>query len=104
MGAPLMASWIFKLYVWTRLYQTRANSLRISYRYGSTEAVPAAINRLCCLLTATQILNMQFYNIKVGAGGDIDSVRGSMLNGWQNEMNSIWSSYQRSGSVHSLLR
>lgn len=93
-----------KLYIKTRFFQQRYNALRITYRYGSQDDVPPAINRLCCLLTASQILNMQFYNIKVGMGGDITGVKDAALRMWQDEMNSIWSSYQRSGSVHSMLR
>ena len=66
--------------------------------------VPSAINRMCCLMTAIQILNMQFFNIKVGASGDIGSVRDSTIKAWQDEINHIKSSYQRSGAVRSLYR
>lgn len=93
-----------KLYIKTRFFQQRYNALRITYRYGSDEDVPASINRLCCLLTASQVLNMQFFNIKVGMGGDITGVKDAALRTWQEEMNSIWTSWQRSGSVHSMLR
>lgn len=93
-----------KLYIKTRFFQQRYNALRITYRYGSEEEPPAAITRLCCLLTASQVLNMQFFNIKVGAGGDINGVKDATLRAWQDEINSIYTSYQRSGSVHSMLR
>lgn len=93
-----------KLYIKTRFFQQRYNALRITYRYGSEDEPPAAITRLCCLMTASQILNMQFYNIKVGMGGDLGGVKDATLRMWQDEMNQIWSSWQRSGSVHSLLR
>lgn len=94
-----------KLYIRTPAYnQYKANALKITYRCGSEEPVPAAIKRLCCLLTATQILAMQYYNVKVGIGGDLGNVKNDTVNMWQTEMNSIWSSFQRSGSVHSMLR
>ena len=93
-----------KLYIKTRFFQQRYNALRITYRYGSEEEVPAAISRLCCLMTASQVINMQVFNIKVGMGGDISGVKDATLRMWQDEMNQIWSSFQRSGSVHSMLR
>lgn len=94
-----------KLYIRTRWMMQRYNAVRISYRYGSDiEECPDAINRLCSLMTASQIINMQMFNIKMGMGGDITSIKEAMLSAWQEEMNSIWSSYQRSGSVHSMLR
>ena len=94
-----------KLYIRTPAYhQYKYNALKITYRCGSEEPVPAAIKRLCCLMTATQILAMQYYNVKVGMGGDLGNVKNDTINIWQTEMNSIWSSFQRSGSVHSMLR
>ena len=93
-----------KLYIRTRYSQHRFNALRISYRYGSEEPVPDGIKRLCCILTASQIVNMQVFNIKVGAGGDIAGIKDALLRTWTEEANAIWSSYQRSGSVHSMLR
>lgn len=93
-----------KMYMYTRWWTQKYNSIRITYRYGSEEPVPYAINRMCCLLTASQILNMQAFNIKVGTGGDISGIRESMLRAWQDEINSIKSAWQRSGSVHSMLR
>lgn len=93
-----------KLYIRTRVFQQRYNAIRISYRYGSDEPVPAAINRLACLLTAMQIITMQAFNIKVGLGGDLSNTRDVMIANWQNEADTIYSSFQRSGSVHSLYR
>ncbi len=66
--------------------------------------VPDGINRMCCLMTAIQILNMQFFNIKVGASGDIGDARNSAIRAWQDEINMLKTSFQRSGSVHSLYR
>ena len=90
--------------------QPRYNAVRITYRYGGgedsetgAEEVPYAIQRLCCLMTAIQILNSQFWVIKVGAGGDIGAVRNSMIRLWQDEINEIISSYQRPGRVISML-
>ena len=94
-----------KLYIRTPPYnQYKANSLKITYRYGSEEPVPAAIKRLCCLMTASQILTMQYFNVKVGVGGDLGSTRNDTLSRWKEEMGEIMSSFQRSGSVHSMLR
>lgn len=95
-----------KLYLRTRQWQPRTNALRISYRYGLEDGgdVPPGINRLCALMTAMNVLNMQAFNIKVGAGADISGVRDSIARNWQEEMNQLWSSFQRSGSVHSAYR
>lgn len=93
-----------RLFLRTRRLQQKYNALRISYRWGSTEPVPPAINRLCCLLTAMQVINMQAYSVKVGLGGDIAGVKDQMLKAWQDEINTIYSSFQRTGSVHSLYR
>lgn len=93
-----------RLFLKRRVYMPAAQGLRITYRYGSAEEVPAAINRLACILTASQVLNMQSYLVRLGAGGDIDGIRRSIQDGWNNEAASIWASYQRAGSVYSLMR
>lgn len=95
-----------KLYMRTRQWQPRDNALRISYRYGQEEGgeVPYGIQRLCALKTASDVLNMQAFNIKVGAGADISGVRDQLARQWQDEMNQLYSAFQRSGSVHSALR
>lgn len=92
-----------RLFLRSSAFQMPYNAVRISYRYGSEEEPPASISRLCCLLTASQVITMGVFAIKVGAGGDISGVRQDLQKMWQEEMNSIWSSWQRSGSVHSLL-
>lgn len=92
-----------KMYIRTRLFQSPYNAIRISYRYGSLEEPPDSIQRLCALMTASQVINMSVFAIKVGQGGDIAGVRQDLQKMWQEEMNSIWSSWQRSGSVHSML-
>ena len=93
-----------RLFLRTFWRQPRYNAVRITYRFGGdTEDLPAAIQRLCCLMTAIQILNSQFWVIKVGAGGDIGAVRNSMIRLWQDEINEIYSSYQRPGRVFSML-
>ena len=91
-----------KVYLRTRLYQQKANAARITYRYGIESPIPAAISRLACLLTAIQVINMQPFFIKVGASGDLGNVRDSMIKYWTDEINSIYTSYQRSGSVHTM--
>jgi hypothetical protein len=93
-----------KLYIRTRLFQTRANAVRISYRYGSCEPVPWAINRLCCLIVASQIVVQGVYDTKVGMGGDISGVKNQLLSSWEGEMMRLYSSYQRCGPVVSMLR
>ena len=107
----LKDSWSFwfdypygKLYLKLRLYQQRYNAARITYRYGSEEPVPAAINRLCCLMTASQIMNMQAFNVRVGNGGDISGIKDSIIKSWQEEAGAIFSSYQRAGIVRGTLR
>jgi hypothetical protein len=54
-------------------------------------------------MTAIQVLNSQFWVIKVGNGGDIGAVRNSMIRLWQDEINELFSSYQRPGRVFSML-
>lgn len=93
-----------RLFLRTFWRQPRYNAVRISYRFGGTEEdLPDAIQRLCCLMTAIQILNSQFWVIKVGAGGDIGAVRNSMIRLWQDEINEIISAYQRPGKVYSMI-
>lgn len=91
------------LYLGTNFLQPRYNAVRISYRYGHTDEPPPAVQRLCCLMTAAQIINSQFWLIKAGMGGDISGIKDSMLRGWQEEVNTLYSSLQRTGSVHSMI-
>ena len=92
-----------RLFLRTSAFQTPYNAVRISYRWGSEEPVPDSISRLCSLMTASQIINMSVFAIKVGSGGDIAGIRQDLQKMWQDEMGQIWSSWQRPGSVHSLL-
>lgn len=93
-----------RLLIRLRYFQPRFNALCITYRYGSAEPVPAGIKRLCNLIVATNILAMDFYSVKVGMGGDISGLRDQAMSRWQDEINRLYSSYQRSCSVHSLYR
>lgn len=99
-----------RLFLKTRLLQPKFNALRISYRYGvpsepdGDSNVPMAINRLASLIVASNIITMDMHSIKVGMGGDISGLRDQLLRRWAEEIGRIYSSYQRSGSVHSLLR
>lgn len=93
-----------KLYIRQRRYLPQANAVRISYRYGSEEPVPLGINRLCSLLVASRIIVMGVFDIKVGTGGDISGLKNQLLTQWDKEIGILYSSYQRSGSVHSMLR
>ena len=81
-------------------FQPKFNAICVSYRYGSEEPVPDGIRRLCALMTAVQVLNMQTFAIKVGLGGDIAGIKDQMLKSWNDEINELLSMYQRSGSVH----
>lgn len=99
-----------RLFLRTRHLLPKYNALRITYRYGNDldsdgeENVPMAINRLASLIVAINIITMDFHSIKVGMGGDVSGLRDQLLNRWTEEINRIYSSYQRSGTVHSLLR
>ena len=93
-----------KLYLRTRMYQVKPNAVRISYRYGSEDPIPAGINRLACLTVASQILSMDMYSVKMGLGGDIAGVKDQVLNRWAEEIGRLYTSFQRTGSVYSLLR
>lgn len=90
-----------RMFLRTGMFQIPYNSVRITYRYGSEEEPPAAIRRMCSLMTASQVLNMQTFAIKVGSGGDIAGVKQELLKAWQDEINQITVMYRRSGSVHS---
>lgn len=92
-----------RLFLRTSAFQMPYNAVRISYRYGSEEEPPYSIKRLCCLMTASQVISMSVFAVKVGAGGDLAGIRQDLQKMWQEEMNSIWSSWQRSGTVHSIL-
>ena len=93
-----------RLFIRLRYFQPRFNALCISYRYGSTDPVPAGIKRLCNLIVASNILTMDFYSVKVGMGGDISGLRDQAMTRWGDEINRLYSSYQRSCSVHSMYR
>ena len=93
-----------RLFIRLRYLQPRFNALCISYRYGSEEPPPAGVKRLCNLIVASQVLNMDFYSVKVGMGGDISGFRDQALTRWGDEINRLYSSYQRSCSVHSMYR
>ena len=94
-----------RMFIKRRVFMPAAQSMRISYRYGTPEEeLPSAINRLACLLTAIQVINMQAFNVKLGVGGDITGIKDQMIRGWQDECNTIYASYQRPGSVYSLMR
>ena len=92
-----------RLFLRTYLFQVRPNALRISYRSGSTGKPPVGINRLCSLIVASQVMNMQSFNIKIGMGGDISGIKDQQLKAWAEEINNLYASFQRSSSVHSLL-
>lgn len=91
-----------KLYIRTRLYQVKPNALRISYRWGSTEPVPAAINELAYLTVASQVLASDMYNIKMGLGGDVAGIKDQVLRKWAERIGYLYTSYQRPGSVHAM--
>ena len=91
-----------KLYLRTRVNNPKYNSVRVTYRYGDESPVPDAISRLCVLMTASNVLNQQMFNIKLGSGGDISGIRDSVLKAWQDEMAMIWASFQRAGRVRGL--
>ena len=59
---------------------------------------------MACLTVASQILSMDMYSIKMGLGGDIAGVKDQVLNRWAEEMGRLYTSFQRTGSVYSLLR
>lgn len=92
-----------RLFIRTRLFQPTFNSARISYRYGREEDPPYELQRLCSLMVADRIIQMGIYSIKIGMGGDIAGIKQDLHRSWQEEMSSLFSSIQRSGSVHSLL-
>ncbi len=94
-----------RLFIKRRVYMPAAQAMKISYRWGAPpDELPPAINRLACIMTAAQVLNMQAYNVRLGTGGDISKIKEAMLTGWKEEENTIYASYQRPGSVYSLMR
>lgn len=93
-----------KLYIRSPYTVRRYNACRITYRYGSEEPVPAAIRRLCSIIVASQVINMSVFYLKVGIGGDISGIKDQLISNWAEEQGRIFSSFQRAGSVHSMLR
>lgn len=94
-----------KLYIRNRLMQAKANSVRIRYRYGQDpDKMPMAINRMCCILVAEQIITGDIYNVKVGAGGEMAGVKEQLLRRWDAEIANTISIYRRSSPVRSSQR
>ena len=88
------------LYLRTRRLQPKYNAVCITYRYGSTEPAPPGIKRLCCLMTAIQVIQSQAFAIKYALGGDVAGIKDSLVKAYQEEINELFSMYQRSGTVH----
>lgn len=107
-GAPGRAWWCDpesgRLFIRMSRFVVRDSSIRVTYRWGSEEPVPEAIRRLCCLMTAGKVIEQGFYDIKTGLGGDVANTREQLLTRWDREIGEIFTSYQRAGSVYSLLR
>ena len=99
-----------RLFLKIRPFQPKFNALRISYRWGAEPdddgdtGMPMAINRLATLIVASNIITMDMHSIKVGIGGDISGLRDQLLSRWKDECDRIYSEYQRSGAVFSMLR
>lgn len=90
------------------------DGVRITYRYGLVPPegagqyevqgqVPDAISTMCALMTAKDILNTQFWVIKVGMGGDIAGVKESMLRAFDQKIGECFTAYRRMGPVHSMI-
>lgn len=94
-----------RLFLKTLLCTPKDNAIRISYRWGEDpESMPDAIPRLCVLKTALNVLDAQMYNIKLGMGGDMSGLRDSIRRAWQEEINEILSSFQRTTSVRGMIQ
>lgn len=87
-----------------RLLGPYTNSIRITYRYGSTDPVPANVERLCTLMTAVQVVGQSVYDIKVGSGGDLSGIKDQLINNWNMEIGELRTSVQRPGRVRGLTR
>lgn len=107
-GAPGRAWWLDtgngRLYIRMSRFTVRDSSVRVTYRWGSPEPVPEAIRRACCLMVASEIVANNYYDVKVGLGGDVAGEKKLMLDSWEKTIGRLLSSYQRAGSVYSLLR
>jgi hypothetical protein len=93
-----------RLFVRTGLRTPSVNALRISYRHGLDEPVPYAISRACALMTAMGVLDSQMFNVKLGMGGDISGIKREIRQAYQEEINDIFTSYQTSGAVVSMIQ
>lgn len=91
-----------RLFIKFRYLMPRFNAICISYRYGSEEPPPYGIRRLCNLIVASNIMNADFYSVKVGMGGDIGGIRDAALERWSREMDRLYSSFQRTAAIHPL--
>lgn len=95
-------------------YTPKYDSVRITYRYGRVPPkdaneytvqgqVPDAICMLNVYMTARDIINQQFWVLKVGMGGDIAGIKESMNRFYEGKIAEIKSSFQRLGPVHSMI-
>lgn len=81
----------------------KANSVKVTYRYGRTDPVPAHISRCCALMVGLTILNEDLYLTRLGQGGDLGGQKNDQKKAMQDEINAILTSNRRFTSVYSLL-
>ena len=93
-----------RLFIRTGMRTPSTNSIRISYRHGLDEPVPYAISRACVLMTAMGVLDNQMFSVKLGMGGDISGIKREIRQAYQEEINDIFTSYQTSGAVVSMIQ
>ena len=95
-------------------YHPMYDGIRITYRYGRVPKdpnnpnaiqgqVPDAIAMLNMYMTAKDIINQQFWVIKVGMGGDIAGIKEAQQRYYDEKIAEIKSSFQRLGPVHSMI-
>lgn len=86
----------------TSYLKPKQDAVKITYRWGSEEPVPALVSRCVALMTALTLLNEDLYMTRLGQGGDLGGQKNDMKRAMQDEINSIIAVYRTTTSVYSL--
>ena len=78
-----------KLYLQSNYLQPKQHAIRVTYRYGDTEEVPADIKRACALKVGLTMLQEDLYMTKIGQGGDLGSSKSDLQRAMQEQINEI---------------
>lgn len=77
------------LFLRTPYYSMKNNAIRITYRYGRQEPVPADISMATSLKVAIHLLNSEMYDTRIGQGGDLGSQKQNYVKYMNDKINEI---------------